>query len=136
MVSTSADSNTVMQPSPVGAQDVKQEVSTPAFTTSIITPDPCDVERDLAELRSEIDDIDSELLQLLARRMEVSAQIGAYKKSHNVTVVQMDRWKKILAEHIETGNDLGLSPELVSQVFEAIHQASIERQSDIMESES
>ena len=34
------------------------------------------VERDLAGLRGEIDDIDSELLQLLARRMEVSAQIG------------------------------------------------------------
>ena len=91
------------------------------------------VERDLAGLRSEIDEIDSELLQLLARRMEVSAQIGEYKKQNNVTVVQMDRWKKILAEHVATGGDLGLTPELVNEVFEAIHQASIERQSRIME---
>ena len=91
------------------------------------------VERDLANLRSEIDDIDSELLQLLARRMEVSAQIGEYKKNHNVTVVQMDRWKKILADHVATGADLGLSPDLINKVFEAIHQASIERQSCIME---
>lgn len=92
-------------------------------------------ERDLAELRGEIDDIDGELLQLLARRMEVSAQIGKYKKQNNVTVVQMDRWKKILADHVETGRDLGLSPELITEVFEAIHQASIERQSRIMEDE-
>ena len=91
------------------------------------------VERDLANLRSEIDDIDNELLQLLARRMEVSAQIGEYKKRNNVTVVQMDRWKKILAEHVATGADLGLSPQLIDEVFEAIHQASIERQSSIME---
>ena len=91
------------------------------------------VERDLADLRSEIDDIDSELLQLLSRRMDVSAQIGEYKKRNNMTVVQMDRWKKILAEHIATGNDLGLDAQLVSEVFEAIHQASIERQSHIME---
>lgn len=91
------------------------------------------VERDLAGLRGEIDDIDSELLQLLARRMEVSAQIGEYKKSHNVTVVQMDRWKKILADHVATGQDLGLSSELVTEIFEAVHQASIERQSRIME---
>ena len=90
-------------------------------------------ERDLANLRGEIDDIDSELLQLLARRMEVSAQIGEYKKRNNVTVVQMDRWKKILADHIETGKDLGLDSELITEVFEAIHQASIERQSRIME---
>ena len=91
------------------------------------------VERDLAGLRGEIDDIDSELLQLLARRMEVSAQIGEYKKHHNVTVVQMDRWKKILDDHVATGLDLGLSPELIIEVFEAVHQASIERQSRILE---
>ena len=91
------------------------------------------MERDLADLRSEIDDIDSELLQLLSRRMDVSAQIGAYKKKNNVTVVQMDRWKKILADHIATGKDIGLSEELVVSVFEAIHQASIERQSDILD---
>ena len=91
------------------------------------------VERDLAGLRGEIDDIDSELLQLLARRMDVSAQIGEYKKSHNVTVVQMDRWKKILDDHVATGTDLGLSSELINKVFEAIHQASIERQSRVME---
>jgi chorismate mutase len=91
------------------------------------------MERDLANLRGEIDDIDGELLQLLARRMEVSAQIGEYKKSHNVTVVQMDRWKKILDDHVATGADLGLSSELVTELFEAIHQASIQRQTRIME---
>ncbi len=94
-----------------------------------------DVEHDLAGLRGEIDDIDSELLQLLARRMEVSAQIGEYKKNHNVTVVQMDRWKKILADHIATGADMGLPPLLINKVFEAIHQASIERQGRIMEND-
>ena len=91
------------------------------------------VEHDLASLRGEIDDIDSELLQLLARRMDISAQIGVYKKSHNVTVVQMDRWKKILDDHVATGMEMGLSPELINKVFEAVHQASIERQSRIME---
>jgi len=86
------------------------------------------VEHDLAGLRGEIDDIDSELLQLLARRMSVSEQIGEYKKRNNITVVQMDRWKKILADHVAAGEELGLSPILINKVFEAIHQASIERQ--------
>ena len=82
----------------------------------------------LAALRSEIDDIDAELLQLLARRMNVSSQIGEYKKQKGITVVQMERWKKILADHLETGKELGLSKELIEKVFEAIHQASIQRQ--------
>ena len=82
----------------------------------------------LAALRSEIDDIDDELLQLLARRMNISTQIGEYKKEKGLTVVQMDRWKQILAAHLESGENLGLSKELIEKVFEAIHKASIQRQ--------
>ena len=92
-------------------------------------------ERDLAGLRGEIDDIDAELLQLLARRMEVSARIGEYKKQNNVTVVQMDRWKHVLDGLVATGRELGLSPILINKVFEAVHQASIERQTRIMEND-
>ena len=118
--------------------DAQQQI-TPAALESLLdslafrSKNTGNVERDLASLRSEIDDIDSDLLQLLARRMEVSAQIGEYKKHNNVTVVQMDRWKRILADHIATGEELGLDQEVVKAVFEAIHQASIRRQSEVME---
>ncbi len=91
------------------------------------------VEGELAGLRGEIDDIDAELLQLLARRMEVSSRIGEYKKQNNVAVVQMDRWKQILSDHIAVGGSLGLDQELINVVFEAIHQASICRQSAILD---
>lgn len=118
--------------------DAQQQI-TPAALESLLdslafrSKNTGNVERDLASLRSEIDDIDSELLQLLARRMEVSTQIGEYKMRNNVTVVQMDRWKRILADHIATGEELGLDQEVVRAVFEAIHQASIRRQSEVME---
>ena len=118
--------------------DAKQQITPEELKTLLAnlnfrTKQTGNVEHDLAGLRGEIDDIDSELLQLLARRMEVSAQIGEYKKNHNVTVVQMDRWKKILDDHVAVGEDMGLSPILINKVFEAIHQASIERQTRVME---
>ena len=120
--------------------DAKQQITPEELKTLLAgltfrSKQSCHVERDLAGLRSEIDDIDAELLQLLARRMSVSAQIGEYKKQNNVTVVQMDRWKKILADHVSTGADLGLSEEMITEIFEAIHQESIERQSRIMETD-
>ena len=124
----------------VALTDAKQQIS-PEELRMLLTDlnfrskQAGNVEHDLAGLRGEIDDIDSELLQLLARRMDVSAQIGEYKKNHNVTVVQMDRWKKILDDHVATGMEMGLSSELINKVFEAVHQASIERQSRIMETE-
>ena len=118
--------------------DAKQQITPDELKTLLGTlvfrnKQTSNVERDLAGLRGEIDDIDSELLQLLARRMDVSAQIGEYKKNHNITVVQMDRWKKILDDHVVAGEEMGLSPILINKVFEAIHQASIERQTRIME---
>ena len=41
---------------------------------------------DLNELRGQIDNIDDQLVRLFAQRMEVSAQIGNYKKENNMPV--------------------------------------------------
>lgn len=117
--------------------DAHQQITPSALSTLLgsLLPRSKQVLNDdqvLSALRSEIDDIDAELLQLLARRMNVSSQIGEYKKEKGLTVVQMERWKQILSDHLETGKELGLSKELVEKVFEAIHQASIQRQASIL----
>lgn len=87
-----------------------------------------DCQQQLQLLRSEIDKIDSTLLNELAQRMHISQQIGELKRANNMTVVQMNRWKQILEDHIAHGNSLGLSPEFVAGLFELIHQESIKQQ--------
>lgn len=82
----------------------------------------------LQNLRKEIDEIDDELLSLLAKRMNVSEQIGDFKKQHKVAVLQMGRWKQILEHHINKGVNLGLNEESVKEIFEIIHKDSIDRQ--------
>lgn len=78
--------------------------------------------------RKEIDRLDDEILNFISKRMDVSEKIGAYKKEHGVTVLQMDRWKQVLDDHINKGVRLGLSAEAVKDIFEAIHKESISRQ--------
>lgn len=82
----------------------------------------------LQNLRKEIDDIDDEILNLIAKRMLVSEKIGDFKKQHKVTVLQMDRWKQVLEHHINKGVGLGLNDESVKEIFEIIHKDSIDRQ--------
>ena len=82
----------------------------------------------LQEHRSQIDIIDDELLNLLAKRSEISSKIGVIKKENNLTVLQQDRWNSILSNHIEKGKMLGLKEELVKEIFESIHKDSIDRQ--------
>ena len=115
--------------------DARQQITPDALKELLasLTIRNKNVGNDLAGLRGEIDDIDAELLQLLARRMEVSNRIGEYKRLNNVAVVQMNRWKQILADHIAVGGSLGLDQELVREVFEAVHQASIRCQSNILD---
>ena len=82
----------------------------------------------LQELRSRIDIIDDELLNLLAKRSEISSRIGVIKKENNLAVLQLDRWNSILSNHIEKGKLLDLKESLVKEIFEAIHKDSIDRQ--------
>ena len=46
---------------------------------------------DLQDLRCEIDAIDDELVQLFAKRMDVSAKIAAYKKENNLPILMPSR---------------------------------------------
>jgi len=87
----------------------------------------------LSQFRNQIDALDNELIHILSKRMDISAQIGDYKKRNNITVVQLDRWKQMLSDHLVQGKSLNLDSELVTSVFEAIHKASIQRQSDILD---
>lgn len=86
------------------------------------------------ELRARIDSIDGDLLDLLADRMKVADEIGRYKKQNNITILQPNRWDKILEKVFVKGEKEGLDNEFLEKIFKAIHQASIDRQTKIMNS--
>ena len=86
----------------------------------------------MEERREKIDTLDSAIMQALTNRMKIIEEIGMYKKQNNITILQPDRWEKILTRVLEEARKNNLSEELVERVFNAIHQASIDRQTDIM----
>lgn len=83
---------------------------------------------ELDALRNDIDHIDSEILDLLAKRMEISTKIGEYKKAHNMMVFQLGRHDTIMKERTDAGEKLGLPKEFVSKIMSAIHEESVKRQ--------
>lgn len=56
---------------------------------------------DLKDLRNEIDQIDDQLVALFVRRMEISAQVAAYKKEHQLPVFVPQRETEKLADIAE-----------------------------------
>lgn len=87
---------------------------------------------ELADLRRQIDALDCELLETLAKRMRVSAEIGAYKKEHGIAALQTGRYNEILAKRIADGEKLGMSRDFTRAILEAIHAESVRVQLDLM----
>ena len=84
------------------------------------------------QLRAKIDIIDENILYALGSRMNVSRQIGEYKKENNIAILQASRWDKVLSKVVEKGKDYGLTEKFLKDVFNAIHEASVEAQNEII----
>ena len=86
----------------------------------------------LNTLRTQIDVIDHQLIDILGKRIKIADAIGALKKDKNVAVLQSKRWNEILGKMILEGEQNKLSEEFILRVFKAIHQESINHQEKIM----
>jgi chorismate mutase len=86
----------------------------------------------LNTLRTQIDVIDHQLIEIFGKRMKIADGIGELKKEKNVAILQSKRWNEILGKMILEGEQNQLSEEFILKVFKAIHQESINRQEKVM----
>ncbi|MBT8273729.1 MAG: chorismate mutase, partial [Bacteroidia bacterium] len=96
------------------------------------TGDNTEFKNRINTLRTQIDVIDHQLIEMLGKRMIVADDIGTLKKEHNVAVLQTKRWNEILGKMILQGEEKNLSEEFILRVFKAIHQESINHQEEII----
>jgi len=94
-----------------------------------------DFENRLDMLRSRIDAIDSELLEMLSSRVAIVKEIGRYKKENNVTALQINRWSQLMDNRVNIGKTLDLNETFVKILFQLIHEDSVRMQTEIMDSE-
>jgi chorismate mutase len=96
------------------------------------TTDNAEFLENLEQLRHKIDEVDLELLNLLARRMRFAEDIGRYKSRNNIAILQTSRWNEVLEKGVERGQARNLSPDFIEKFLSAVHQESIAHQTSIM----
>ncbi len=69
--------------------------------------------RNLSEIRSDIDKIDSEIIELFKKRMDCAKEVGVYKKSQNTPVLNQDRENDILDAVEKKGGEYGAHARLL-----------------------
>ena len=90
----------------------------------------------LAQLRRQIDQLDNDLLEILAKRMNISREIGEYKKKHNMPVVQPGRYGDIMSTRVKAASQLGVSEDFMRDILSSIHEESVRIQVELNEKKS
>lgn len=80
------------------------------------------------ELRKKIDSVDDEILSLLSQRMQIVREIGALKRQLNLPPRDEKRWQEILDSRHALALKVDLSPVMVSDIYQCIHEEALRLQ--------
>ncbi|MGL4859812.1 MAG: bifunctional chorismate mutase/prephenate dehydrogenase [Enterobacteriaceae bacterium] len=85
---------------------------------------------ELTVLREQIDLIDQQLLQLLAQRLQLVAQVGEVKNRHGLPVYAPEREEQMLKARRLEAEKLGVSPDLIEEVLRRVMRESYSAEND------
>ena len=119
-----------VHPRPICALTDAQQQLTPSTLAELISSLPKPTANqpaapDLSALRSRIDELDHEMLRLLAERMDVSRRMSALKRDAGMSVYQPKRWEAVLADRLQQAEGLSLDQAFVKEILEKIHGESV-----------
>lgn len=78
----------------------------------------------LTSLRDEIDEIDSDLVKLLQRRLQVTSKVGALKSGVGKPIYDAEREASLFAKRRAQASEVGLSPDLIEDVLRRLMRDS------------
>ena len=115
--------------------DAKQQVTPDVLDyilSLLVIRDDTMTTEGISQLRKQIDELDNQVMDVLAKRMRVCREIGQYKKEHNMTVLQAQRYNEILDKRGAQGSLCGMDSEFIKKIYEAIHEESVRQQIEII----
>lgn len=89
-------------------------------------------EEQMNELRQKIGVLDDRLFDILSARMMISAELGNFKREHNIMILQQEHWAKMIAKRLQSEGEYGLTQQFIRKIMDAIHQESIRQQTKVM----
>ncbi len=116
--------------------DAQQQITPKQFidllNQLIIRNNNCDsVQNEIETIRSILDSMDAEIIELLGKRMEKVKELGELKALNNIVIFQQERWREIVKSRTQWGVKSKLDSQFVLKLFEIIHDFSIKTQIDL-----
>lgn len=83
------------------------------------------MEKQLEGLRKKIDKVDSQILGLLKKRLDLVANVGMIKKKNKVKPLDRKRWQMVLKKLSENAKKQGISNVLIRKIWNLIHEEAL-----------
>lgn len=87
----------------------------------------------IEQIRCLLDEVDDELIQVLARRMDLVRKLGFLKKEENLSVLQFGRWNSVMERCLGLAAKKDLDMDFVQKLLNCIHAEAIRVQKSILE---
>jgi len=84
--------------------------------------------RPLPVVRAMIDALDRDLLQIMAKRMALVAEVAAYKRQHGLKIRDSGRERELLRDRHERARELGLPSDEIESIFRLLMRSSRDHQ--------
>ncbi len=84
----------------------------------------------LNNLRDEIDQLDTQLVELLAKRQEITTAVGRYKKEVGKPIYDPQREAELISKRRELASSLNVEPDLIEDLLRRIMRESYQTQHD------
>lgn len=88
---------------------------------------------DTKELREMIADIDQQIIELIATRMEIADELAKAKKKSSQTYWDETKEKEVVKRYLELCKEVSLSEDEATQIAEVILKISKDRQHHFFE---
>ncbi len=92
------------------------------------------LELNIEDLRDNLLNLDRSLCLVLSERFRIVKRIGAYKFKLKVPPLDQRRWNQVLTTKSEVAQSLGISVPLIRDIYNSIHEVSLNIEREIAES--
>ena len=93
-------------------------------------------QQDITGLRQSLDEVDSGIVRLIARRSGIIAAIAEVKEQGSALIQDADRERRVLAGVEAVATDLGVSASLVRRIFRELISDSVAQQARMLNEEA
>jgi chorismate mutase len=86
----------------------------------------------LAPFRGRLDALDDRILGLLGERFGVCREVAAYKRAHEIPMMQPDRVQQVRGRYLARGEQVALAVDFTAALFELVVGTSCRMEDELL----